>query len=88
MIKYGIFLEKLKKSEEVRLIVVCNQDDHLSVDNIFSVNEDCCDEAWAIVYENYPNMNQVICDTIYGEWVEADCLTLREAAEVAMVEVE
>ena len=76
--KYAIKLEKI--NEAFRATIIAKNDDGSSeVDDIFEAYDG--DVLWAHIMRTYPKLNAVLMG---GEFVEPDCLTLREAAEASM----
>lgn len=77
---YAIKLEKF--DEAFRATIMTKSDDGFPyVVDVFEAEQS--DPLWANIHRFYHNLNAVFVD---GEFVEPDCLTVREAAEAAMIE--
>jgi hypothetical protein len=81
--EYACVLEKVSKDEH-RLIVFGQPAPHEPkfVQEIFgSHNEEEYRSMWLLVHAKYPSLNSVMVD---GKFVQADALTLKEAAEASL----
>ena len=80
--RMGVFRE-LTKSGEYRFILLEEDEDteHKSVFNIFETVDKNENDVWSVISDI---MNDYTgCAIVDGDFVEPDCLTLREAVEAA-----
>lgn len=75
----ALILEAVGEDKTRAIIIDVSEPGRFFVANIFEADAANLDALWALVADQHPNLNAVL--TPDGEIIEADCLTLREAAE-------
>lgn len=81
MTNFAITLEKAG-IENTRAVIIAQTETGKYVENVFEADPENLDAMWSLIADQYPSLTNVLVD---GEFVEADCLTVREAAEAAFV---
>lgn len=77
----NIGIEYRKMGEFFTLTVVSEKEKEKFVLNVMQSDDE--NDLWDHFTDAYPNANSIVVD---GKFEEVDCLTLREAAEISMIE--
>lgn len=75
----ALILEAAGEDKTRAVIIDVTEPGRFFVANIFEADAANIDALWSLIADLHPNLNAV--RTPDGEIIEADCLTLREAAE-------
>lgn len=81
MTTFAITLEKADTGATRALIIARDDDGSKMVADIYEADDAHLDVMWSLVADCYPGLTHVLVD---GEFVDADCLSVREAAEAAL----
>ena len=79
MTNFAITLEATN-TDNTRALIFAQNEGGKYVENIFEADAENIDAMWDLISYQYPTLNCVLVD---GEFIDADCLTIREAAEAA-----